>query len=175
MATSKIPVLFFGERISGLAWEAAEIIPWFIQLLSGCCRPRQKTSLFHVAKLPGGLQTVLPKLIWRFASLLGSLSHLSCLEDHLSWPAAAGGGFYSNCTPGSSCSPRMSLEEGRFESLQPHAAVGACDTLRLAQKSTKLLWLYTLGSPLGLTSSGSTAEIFFNLASVTAFVMARET
>lgn len=37
-------MLLFGEGSSGLEWEAAKVIPWFIQILSGCSRPRQKTS-----------------------------------------------------------------------------------------------------------------------------------
>lgn len=45
MANSKIPVLLFRGGSLGLGWEAAEVILWFIQILSGYSRPRQKISL----------------------------------------------------------------------------------------------------------------------------------
>lgn len=104
-------------------------------------------------------------------------SHLSCLEHHLGLPV--GGGLYSNCIPGSSRSTRMSFKEGRFDSLQPRAAVGVCDTLWLAKKPTPAcnllpLALHPFQSPW-LTCLLAAQQRFFHLANVTALVMARVT
>lgn len=91
-------------------------------------RPRQKRPfIFHVAKVTGGLEHVFQREFGGLLSLTDSLSQLSSLEDHLGW--SAGGGFYSNCIPGSSRNTSMSYDQSRFESLQPCGAVGTCDTL----------------------------------------------
>lgn len=173
MANSKIPVLLLGEGSLGLGWEAAEVIPWFIQILSGCSRPRQKTSLLF-SMWQNSLEVF--KQFYQnwfggLLSLLGSLSHLICLEDHLGWPV--GGGLYSNCIPDSS-------QRGVQGCLSRKADL-TCDTLWLAKKSTPacslqqtLLALHPLQSPL-LTCLLAAQQRFFNLANVTALVRARET